>query len=160
MDKAGLKNTGLKATLPRMKILKLFEENSKRHLSADEIYKKLQEMGEEMAMATLYRVLAQFETAGLIIRHHFENDHAIFELNEGAHHDHLICIQCGRVEEFMDTMIEERQQTIAQTAGFQITDHHLNIYGVCKECQQGETAYLLKNPANAKRLIKAVHDSN
>ena len=135
MNKAELKNAGLKITLPRVKILKLFEDSAKRHLSADEVYKFLNETGEDIAMATVYRVLTQFETAGLIIRHNFEGDHAVFELNEGAHHDHLVCSKCGKVEEFVDSLIEARQKTVADQAGFQITDHSLNIYGLCRECQ-------------------------
>jgi len=135
MQTKALKSAGLKTTLPRTKILKLFEENHKRHLSADEIYKFLNDNGEDIAMATVYRVLTQFEDAGLIIRHNFENDHAIFELNEGSHHDHLVCSKCGNVEEFIDELIEARQRTIADNAGFQMTDHSLNIYGLCRECR-------------------------
>ncbi len=135
MEKAELKNAGLKITLPRMTILKLFEESQKRHLSADEIYKTLNEKGEDIAMATVYRVLTQFEGAGLITRHNFEGNHAVFELNQGSHHDHLVCIKCGKVEEFVDAIIETHQKEIANQAGFQMTDHQLNIYGLCRECQ-------------------------
>lgn len=135
MQTKALKSAGLKTTLPRIKILKLFEENPKRHLSADEIYTFLNDNSEVIAMATVYRVLTQFEDAGLIIRHNFENDHAIFELNEGSHHDHLVCSKCGNVEEFIDELIETRQRAIADNAGFQMTDHSLNIYGLCRECR-------------------------
>lgn len=135
MDKAELKSAGLKITLPRVKILKLFEDSQKRHLSADEIYQFLNEHGEDIAMATVYRVLTQFETAGLIIRHHFEGDHSVFELNGGHHHDHLVCIKCASVEEFMDDTIESRQKAVADKACFQMTDHSLNIYGLCRKCQ-------------------------
>lgn len=135
MDKAELKSAGLKITLPRVKILKLFEDSQKRHLSADEIYTLLNDGDEEIAMATVYRVLSQFEAAGLIIRHHFEGDHSVFELNEGEHHDHLVCIKCGSVEEFLDDLIENRQKAVAHQAGFHMTDHSLNIYGLCRECQ-------------------------
>lgn len=134
MDKSELKNAGLKVTLPRVKILKLFEEAEKRHLSAEDIYKLLNENNEDIAMATVYRVLTQFEAADLIIRHNFEGDFAIFELNEGEHHDHLVCSKCGKVEEFVDEVIESRQKAVAEKAGFQITDHSLNIYGLCREC--------------------------
>ena len=135
MDKAELKNAGLKITLPRVKILKLFEDSQKHHLSADEIYQFLNGNGEDIAMATVYRVLTQFETAGLIIRHHFEGDHSVFELNGGNHHDHLVCIKCATVEEFVDETIESRQKAVADKAGFQMTDHSLNIYGLCRKCQ-------------------------
>ena len=134
MDKLELKNVGLKVTLPRVRVLKLFEDGNKRHLSADDIFKRLNQEDEDIAMATVYRVLSQFETAGLIIRHNFEGDSAVFELNEGEHHDHLVCIKCDKVEEFIDPTIEARQNAVAKQAGFQITDHSLNIYGLCRDC--------------------------
>lgn len=126
-----LKNIGLKATLPRLKILNLFEESSVRHLSADDVYRQLLSEGDDVGLATVYRVLTQFEQAGLLIRHHFEGDKAVYELNQGGHHDHLVCMQCGRVEEFYDEQIEQRQKTIAQERGFAIHDHSLYLYVDC-----------------------------
>jgi Fur family ferric uptake transcriptional regulator len=126
-----LKNIGLKATLPRLKILDLFEQSSKRHMTAEEVYKLLQDDGQDIGLATVYRVLTQFEQAGLLMRHHFDSDKAVFELNEGKHHDHLVCLQCGRVEEFYDAEIEKRQKKIAQERGFNIHDHSLQIYADC-----------------------------
>jgi Fur family transcriptional regulator, ferric uptake regulator len=126
-----LKNIGLKATLPRLKILDLFESSSKRHMSAEEVYSLLKEDGQDIGLATVYRVLTQFEQAGLLIRHHFDSDKAVFELNQGEHHDHLVCLQCGRVEEFFDEEIEKRQKKIAESRGFSIHDHSLQIYVDC-----------------------------
>lgn len=135
METADIKKAGLKVTLPRVKILEIMENSSTRHLSAEDVYKQLLEEGEEVGLATVYRVLTQFETAGLVTRHHFDEGHSVFELNEGAHHDHIVCVKCGKVEEFMDDTIEQRQKDIAEKAGFQITDHCLYIYGVCGACQ-------------------------
>ena len=126
-----LKTSGLKATLPRLRILELFERSSVRHLSAEDIYKLLLKEGTDTGLATVYRVLTQFEQAGLLIRHHFESDKAVFELNQGEHHDHLVCTQCGHVEEFYDAQIEQRQSQIAQERGFKIHDHSLHIYVDC-----------------------------
>lgn len=126
-----LKNIGLKATLPRLKILDLFEQSEKRHLTAEEVYRHLIDEGQDIGLATVYRVLTQFEQAGLLIRHHFDSDKAVFELNEGHHHDHLVCLQCGRVEEFVDSEIEKRQKAIAKDHGFTIHDHSLQIYADC-----------------------------
>lgn len=126
-----LKNIGLKATLPRLKILDLFEHSSKRHMTAEEVYSLLKEEGQDIGLATVYRVLTQFEQAGLLMRHHFDSDKAVFELNEGEHHDHLVCMQCGRVEEFYDEGIEKRQKEIAKSRGFKIHDHSLQIYVDC-----------------------------
>lgn len=126
-----LKNAGLKATLPRLKVLSLFENSKERHLSADDVYRILLTAGEDVGLATVYRVLTQFEQAGLLIRHHFESGKAVFELNEGDHHDHIVCIKCGRVEEFYDEEIEKRQQLAATERGFKMHDHSLYIYGVC-----------------------------
>lgn len=126
-----LKTSGLKATLPRLRILELFERSSVRHLSAEEVYKLLQKDGTDTGLATVYRVLTQFEQAGLLIRHHFEADKAVFELNKGTHHDHLVCVQCGHVEEFYDQEIEKRQSEVAQARGFRIHDHSLHIYADC-----------------------------
>lgn len=126
-----LKTSGLKATLPRLRILELFERSSVRHMSAEDVYKTLQKEGTDTGLATVYRVLTQFEQAGLLIRHHFESDKAVFELNKGEHHDHLVCMQCGHVEEFYDPEIEKRQAEIAQAHGFRIHDHSLHIYADC-----------------------------
>jgi Fur family transcriptional regulator, ferric uptake regulator len=126
-----LKNIGLKATLPRLKILNLFENSDVRHLTAEDVYKMLLNEGMEIGLATIYRVLTQFEQAGMLIRHHFESGKAVFELNQGGHHDHLVCIQCGMVEEFFDAEIERRQAKIAKDRGFNIHEHSLQLYADC-----------------------------
>ena len=126
-----LKASGLKATLPRMKILDIFQNSEVRHLTAEDVYKILLSDNMDVGLATVYRVLTQFEQAGLLNRNHFESGKAIFELNEGSHHDHLVCLDCGRVEEFVDEEIEKRQQMIAQERGFKIAEHALAIYGNC-----------------------------
>jgi Fur family ferric uptake transcriptional regulator len=126
-----LKTIGLKATLPRLRILELFERSSVRHLSAEDVYKLLSREGTETGLATVYRVLTQFEQAGLLIRHHFESGKAVFELNQGGHHDHLVCVQCGHVEEFFDAEIEKRQERIARDRGYKIHGHSLHIYADC-----------------------------
>ncbi|MEO8419188.1 MAG: ferric iron uptake transcriptional regulator [Methylophilaceae bacterium] len=126
-----LKNAGLKATLPRLKVLSLFENSKERHLSAEDVYKILLTTGEDVGLATVYRVLTQFEQAGLLVRHHFESGKAVFELNQGGHHDHIVCMQCGRVEEFFDEAIELRQKQVAAERGFTIHDHSLHIYADC-----------------------------
>ena len=132
-DQKDLKNAGLKATLPRLKVLNLFENSKERHLSAEDIYKIMINSGEDVGLATVYRVLTQFEQAGLLIRHHFESGKAVFELNAGGHHDHIVCIKCGRVEEFYDAEIEKRQEAAAAKLGFTMQDHSLTIYGVCTQ---------------------------
>jgi Fur family ferric uptake transcriptional regulator len=126
-----LKSRGLKATLPRLKILNLFEKSEERHLTAEDVYRLLLNDGMEIGLATIYRVLTQFEQAGLLIRHHFETGKAVFELDHGDHHDHLVCIQCGIVEEFYDSEIERRQAKIAKDRGFRIHDHSLHLYADC-----------------------------
>lgn len=131
-----LRKAGLKVTLPRMKILEMLEGSETRHLSAEDVYKLLLESGEEIGLATVYRVLTQFESAGLVTRHHFEGGHSMFELNEGDHHDHILCVKCGRVDEFVDETIEQRQRQIALDAGYEITDHSLYIYGICPACRE------------------------
>jgi Fur family ferric uptake transcriptional regulator len=136
LDNANLKKAGLKVTLPRVKILEILENAKDHHLSAEDVYRVLLESDEDIGLATVYRVLTQFEEAGLVVRHNFEGGHSVFELDHGRHHDHLVCVKCGRVEEFVDPVIEERQQDIATKAGFTITDHSLNIYGICGVCQQ------------------------
>ena len=131
MEKNDLKRAGLKVTLPRIKILEVLENSNQRHLSAEDIYKQLLESEDEIGLATIYRVLTQFEAAGIVNRHHFETGQALYELDSGNHHDHLICVKCGKIVEFVDEEIEDKQKQIAQKEGFQITDHALIIYGVC-----------------------------
>ncbi|HTH76076.1 ferric iron uptake transcriptional regulator [Trinickia sp.] len=126
-----LKNIGLKATLPRLKILEIFQRSAVRHLTAEDVYRSLLNEELDIGLATVYRVLTQFEQAGLLSRSNFESGKAVFELNEGSHHDHLVCIDCGRVEEFFDPEIEKRQQKIAEERGFKLQEHALALYGVC-----------------------------
>jgi Fur family ferric uptake transcriptional regulator len=126
-----LKNTGLKATLPRLKILDIFQSGRHRHMSAEDVYRELLAEDQDIGLATVYRVLTQFEQAGLLKRSNFESGKSIFELNEGSHHDHLVCLQCGRVEEFFDPEIEKRQHKIAREHGFALQDHALALYGNC-----------------------------
>ena len=127
-----LKNIGLKATYPRLKILDLFQSSDQRHLTAEDVYRALMNDGMDIGLATVYRVLTQFEQAGLLERHYFESGKAVFELNEGGHHDHLVCMQCGKVEEFFDAEIERRQNQIATDRGFAIREHALYIYADCQ----------------------------
>lgn len=129
-----LKDVGLKVTLPRLKILQIFEQSNLHHLSAEDVYKALASLGEEVGLATVYRVLTQFESAGLIQRHYFEGGHSVFELIQGGHHDHLVCVRCRKVVEFVDEVIEARQEMIAKREQFKITDHALTIYGLCEAC--------------------------
>lgn len=136
MSTQELRRAGLKATLPRLKILEILERNPTRHVSAEDVYKALLESGEDVGLATVYRVLTQFEQAGLVTRHHFEGGHAVFELSQGEHHDHIVCVRCGHVEEFIDETIEERQSAIAEKHGFEMTDHSLYIYGLCPKCRK------------------------
>ncbi len=126
-----LKSSGLKATLPRLKILEIFQNSTVRHLSAEDVYKQLLAENLDVGLATVYRVLTQFEQAGLLSRNHFESGKAVFELDQGAHHDHLVCLDCGRVEEFFDEEIEKRQQRIAAERGFKLSEHALSLYGNC-----------------------------
>lgn len=134
MEGKDLRKAGLKVTLPRLKILEILESGggAARHKSAEDIYKALLNSNEDIGLATVYRVLTQFEAAGLVTRHHFENGMAVFELNHGAHHDHIVCLDCGRVEEFVDPGIEDRQQAVAERLGFEIQDHSLILYGRCR----------------------------
>lgn len=129
MESSDIKNAGLKLTLPRMKILELLENSDERHLKAEDIYIMLVDSGEEIALATVYRVLTQFEAAGLVNRHHFDGGHAVFELNDGGHHDHLVDLSNGRVVEFYDEVIENRQKIIAEKYNFTITEHTMVLYG-------------------------------
>jgi Fur family transcriptional regulator, ferric uptake regulator len=132
-----LKSSGLKVTLPRIKILEVFQTSKQRHMTAEDVYKILLNDDADVGVATVYRVLMQFEQAGLLTRQHFESGKAVFELNEGTHHDHLVCIDCGRVEEFFDAEIEKRQRNVAHAKGFELQDHALSLYGVCtkKNCE-------------------------
>src|SRR5665811_160640 len=126
-----LKNVGLKSTVPRLKVLSLFESGRERHMSAEDVYKLLLACGDDVGLATVYRVLTQFEQAGLLVRHYFEGGKSVFELNQGTHHDHIVCLQCGHVEEFYDAAIEALQEKAASERGFQIRDHSLYIYADC-----------------------------
>lgn len=138
MESDELQRVGLKATLPRIKILNFLENSKVRHMSAEDVYKAMLESGEEVGLATVYRVLTQFEAAGLVSRHHFEGGQSVFEIDQGEHHDHILCVKCGRVDEFIDNTIEERQKKIATEKGYTMTDHSLYIYGICPKCQKKE----------------------
>ena len=131
-----LRKAGLKVTLPRVKILQILEGSDTKHLSAEDVYKALIEADEDVGLATVYRVLTQFESAGLVMRHHFEGGHSVFEITSVDHHDHIVCNDCGKVEEFFDEVIEQQQEKIAEKYGFEITDHSLYLYGLCKTCQR------------------------
>lgn len=128
MDTYALKKAGLKATLPRLRILEILESNTERHLSAEEVYRALLEAGEDVGLATVYRVLTQFESAGIVDRHNFDGTHAVFEMSRGPHHDHMVCVDTGEVVEFIDESIEQRQREIAAAHGFELTDHNLVLY--------------------------------
>lgn len=129
-----LKDAGLKITMPRLKILGILEQHRDQHLSAEGVYKALIEMGDDVGLATVYRVLSQFESVGLVNRHNFEGGYSVYELSQEKHHDHLVCVRCGHVEEFFDELIELRQKEIAENYGFEMTNHALNIYGICAKC--------------------------
>lgn len=139
-----IKSSGLKATLPRIKILEIFQRSTQRHLTAEDVYKVLLNDGSDIGLATVYRVLMQFEQAGILARNHFESSKAIFELNEGHHHDHLVCVDCGHVEEFFDAQIENRQRAVARERGFQLEEHSLALYARCA------TAECPRRPRKAK----------
>jgi Fur family ferric uptake transcriptional regulator len=126
-----LKNTGLKATLPRLKILEIFQKGQQRHMTAEDVFRALLQERSDVGLATVYRVLAQFEQADILVRSHFESGKAVYEFNEGHHHDHLVCLDCGRVEEFFDAEIEQRQNAVAKAKGFAIEDHNLSLYAHC-----------------------------
>ena len=134
-NRANLKEAGLKTTLPRLRILSILEEGKQRHFSAEDVYKALLDADEEIAFATVYRVLTQFENAGLVLRHNFEGGRSVFELDRGQHHDHIVCVKCNSVTEFFDAKIEERQNRIAQEHDFDLQDHSLYLYGVCSKCK-------------------------
>jgi Fur family ferric uptake transcriptional regulator len=130
-----LKSTGLKATIPRLKILEVFQRGAQRHMTAEDVYRLLLEDHSDVGLATVYRVLTQFEQAGILLRSHFESGKAVYELDEGQHHDHLVCLDCGRVEEFFDAEIEKRQHAVAKAKGFTIADHALSLYAHCNRDQ-------------------------
>lgn len=141
MSKAShLKDIGLKATGPRLKILDLFEEENAGHMSAEDVYRKLLAENIDIGLATIYRVLTQFEQAGILVRHHFETGKAVYELNQGGHHDHMVCVRCGKVVEFFDPEIEALQDRIAEQHGFRIVDHALYMYGECPDCLNAKKA--------------------
>ena len=131
-----LKSTGLKATLPRLKIHEIFQSGDQRHMTAEDVFRVLLNEHSDIGLATVYRVLTQFEQAGILERSHFESGKAVYELNEGQHHDHLVCTSCGKVEEFYDAEIERRQQMIAKDKGWNLQDHAMSLYGLCGDCQQ------------------------
>lgn len=134
-ESGSLKEAGLKTTLPRLKILSILEESDVRHVTAEDVYRELLDSDSDIGLATVYRVLTQFETAGLVIRHNFEGGRSVFELNDESHHDHMVCLRCGNVLEFFDETIEQRQRLVAEKAGFAIEDHALYLYGLCQNCQ-------------------------
>lgn len=134
MESNSLRGAGLKITLPRMKILEILEGSRTRHLSAEEIYRKLLDAHDDIGLATVYRVLTQFEAAGLVTRHHFEGAMAVFELKEGAHHDHILCMDCGKIDEFVEAGIEDLQLAVATRLGYKLRDHSLILYGQCATC--------------------------
>lgn len=131
MESSDLRNVGLKVTLPRLKILEMLEKSAARHMSAEDIYRQLMGLDQDIGLATVYRVLTQFEAAGLVRRHHFEGGHAVFELERGHHHDHMVCIKCGHVDEFEDETIEKRQRDKAKELGYRLHEHSLIMYGEC-----------------------------
>lgn len=141
VDNQELRSLGLKVTVPRIKILQIFEEamQAQQHLSAEDVYRRLIAGGEDVGLATVYRVLTQFESANLVKRHNFEGGHCVFELNQGEHHDHMVCLNCGHIQEFVDDVIERQQAEVCQQAGFKMTDHVLTIYGLCQTCDQTDT---------------------
>ena len=129
-----LKSTGLKATLPRLKILEIFQTGKQRHMTAEDVFRVLLDERSDIGLATVYRVLTQFEQAGILLRSNFESGKAVYELNEGQHHDHFVCTSCGKVEEFYEPEIEKRQQMIADQMGWSIQDHSMSLYGQCADC--------------------------
>ncbi|MBA3056802.1 MAG: ferric iron uptake transcriptional regulator [Gammaproteobacteria bacterium] len=141
-----LKSTGLKATLPRLKILEIFQKGAQRHMTAEDVFRVLLEERSDVGLATVYRVLAQFEQADILIRSHFESERAVYELNEGQHHDHLVCLDCGKVEEFYDAEIEKRQHAVAKARGFAIADHALSLYAHCNRAQCPHRAVSASSP--------------
>ncbi|WP_046115393.1 ferric iron uptake transcriptional regulator [Aquincola tertiaricarbonis] len=139
-DTDGLRRIGLKATVPRLRILELLRAGPERHLSAEDIHRRLLSLGLDVGLATVYRVLSQLEQAGIVSRSVFETGKAVFEIDEGSHHDHLICVQCGEVDEFYDPLIEKRQAAIAQERGFELQQHRLSLFGRCARCRAAHPA--------------------
>ncbi len=137
MESKDLRKVGLKVTLPRVKILEILETRSDEHLSAEDVYRALIDAGEDIGLATVYRVLTQFEAAGIVDRHNFEGNQAVFEINEGDHHDHMVCVECGAIEEFYDELIERQQSEVAAKYNFELTEHALILYGKCSSCSRG-----------------------
>jgi Fur family ferric uptake transcriptional regulator len=138
LESQDIRNAGLKVTLPRVKILEILEQGqpTERHMTAEKVYKTLLDEGEEIGLATVYRVLTQFEAAGLVKRHHFEGGNSVFEINRGGHHDHMVCVKCGKVAEFKDEVIEKRQVEISERLGYELTDHCFYLYGLCPACRK------------------------
>jgi Fur family ferric uptake transcriptional regulator len=146
-----LKRAGLKKTTPRVKILSLLERGAeKRHFTAEDVYRLLSDAGEDIGLGTIYRVLTQFENAGLVIRHNFEGGRSVFELNDEAHHDHMVCVACGAVFEFQDKVIEERQHAVARQAGFELDHHALYLYGVCEGVRRHGKCSMNEAPAGRR----------
>jgi Fur family ferric uptake transcriptional regulator len=137
LDTRELRSLGLKATLPRIKILEILEQQTEfsNHLTAEQIYKILIKGNEDIGLATVYRVLTQFESSGIVKRHHFEGGNSVFELDDGEHHDHILCVKCGQIAEFNDDLIEQRQKEISLALGYTLTDHSLYLYGYCAACR-------------------------
>lgn len=152
---ADIKSTGLKVTTPRLKVLSIFEQSNVRHLSAEDVYRQLLSDDMDIGLATVYRVLTQFEQAGILLRSNFESGKSVFELNQGSHHDHLVCLDCGRVEEFVDDQIEERQHRIARDRGFELAEHSLALYGHCRR-----SACPHRKPASVRAAITSSEDSH
>lgn len=140
-----LRQAGLKTTQPRLKVLDVLETNPIHHMTAEDVYKRLLETEQEIGLATVYRILTQFETAGLVIRHNFEGGRALYELDNGAHHDHMVCVECGKVFEFFDRTIEQRQRNVATKAGFSMEDHSLSLYGVCNGMKESGRCSMSKS---------------
>jgi Fur family ferric uptake transcriptional regulator len=157
MESQDLRAAGLKVTLPRLKIFEMLECSSARHLSAEDIYRELKDAGEDIGLATVYRVLTQFEAAGLVTRHHFEGGHAVFELERGEHHDHMVCVQCGQVLEFEDQTIEARQRQHAEELGFRLIEHRLIMYG---ECVRRDCPNLKKKGSAPRRTVPLSHEQD
>ena len=139
-----LEKVGLKTTQPRLKVLNVLETSEIRHMTAEDVYKQLLQSEQEVGLATVYRILTQFETAGLVIRHNFEGGRALYELHDGAHHDHMVCVECGKVFEFVDRTIEQRQRNVAAKAGFVMEDHSLSLYGVCNGMKESGSCSMRK----------------
>ena len=140
-----LKQAGLKTTQPRLKVLDVLETSEIHHMTAEDVYKRLLETEQEIGLATVYRILTQFETAGLVIRHNFEGGRALYELDNGAHHDHMVCVECGKVFEFVDRTIEQQQRNVAAKAGFSMEDHSLSLYGVCNGMKESGRCSMSKS---------------